>query len=93
MKKRDGKRKKLGKKFLGFYSHVLFYPVTQVPSLDNLNSDVLHQWEQSLALKPAVLTTDLTLVPIYELVDDEDKRNALRTALDDLLAGELKVKR
>ena len=65
----------------------------QVPSLDNLNSDVLHQWEQSLALKPAVLTTDLTLVPIYELVDDEDKRNALRTALDDLLAGELKVKR
>lgn len=45
--------------------------VFQVPYLENITSDVLHRWEQSLAIKPAVLTTDLTLVPIYEIVDDE----------------------
>ena len=45
---------------------------------------------QSLALKPAVLTTDLTLAPIYELVDDDRKRATLRAALDDLLAGNLR---
>ena len=50
-----------------------------MPSLDNLNADILHQWEQSLAIKPAVLTTDLTLVPIYELVENEGKRLALRS--------------
>jgi len=65
----------------------------QVPSLDNINADILHQWEQSLAIKPAVLTTDLTLVPIYELVEDEAKRMCLRSALDDLLQGELRVSR
>ena len=46
---------------------------------------------QSLALKPAVLTTDLTLAPIYELVDDDRKRATLRAALDDLLRGNLRV--
>ena len=61
-------------------------------SLENINADILHQWEQSLAIKPSVLTTDLTLVPIYELVEDEDKRLTLRSALDDLLIGDLKVK-
>lgn len=50
----------------------------QVPSLDNINADILHQWEQSLAIKPSVLTTDLTLLPIYELVEDENKRLTLR---------------
>ena len=65
----------------------------QVPSLDNINADLLHQWEQSLSIKPGVLTTDLTLVPIYEIVDDEDKRLTLRDALDDLLTGGLKVSR
>jgi hypothetical protein len=63
----------------------------QVPSLDNINADILHKWDQSLAIKPSVLTTDLTLVPIYELVDDESKRITLRSAHDDLLAGQLKV--
>ena len=52
-----------------------------MPSLDNLNADILHQWEQSLAIKPAVLTTDLTLVPIYELVENEGKRLALRSGV------------
>ena len=33
--------------------------VLQVPSLDNINAEILHKWDQSLALKPAVLTTDL----------------------------------
>ena len=51
----------------------------------------MHQWEQSLSIKPGVLTTDLTLVPIYELVENEDKRLTLRSALDDLLSGNLKV--
>ena len=63
----------------------------QVPSLDNINADILHQWEQSLAIKPSVLTTDLTLVPIYELVENENKRLTLRSALDDLLTGNLKA--
>ncbi len=67
----------------------------QVPSLEQINADVLHQWEQSLAIKPAVLTTDLTLVPIYELVPDQDegRRLCLRAALDDLLRGQLRVSR
>ena len=45
-----------------------------------------------MSIKPGVLTTDLTLVPIYELVDDEGKRITLRDALDDLINGDLKVK-
>lgn len=67
----------------------------KVPSLEQINSNLLHQWEQSLAVKPSVLTTDLTLVPIYELVPDEeqDRRLTLRDALDDLLRGELRVHR
>ena len=32
-----------------------------------------------------------TLAPIYELVEDERKRVTLRSALDDLLAGNLRV--
>ncbi|TRY63467.1 hypothetical protein TCAL_11839 [Tigriopus californicus] len=64
----------------------------QMPSLDNINADILHQWEQSLAIKPAVLTTDLTLLPIYELVENDGKRLTLRSAMDDLLTGDLKVK-
>ena len=53
----------------------------QVPSLDQINANVLHQWEQSLAIKPAVLTTDLTLVPIYELVPDGDEERRLTIRL------------
>ncbi len=66
-----------------------------MPSLEQINADVLHQWEQSLAIKPSVLTTDLTLVPIYELVPDGDeaRRLTLRAALDDLLRGQLRVNR
>ena len=36
-------------------------------------------------------TTTQTLAPIYELVEDERKRVTLRSALDDLLAGNLRV--
>ena len=43
--------------------------------MENISPDTLQQWEQSLAIKPAVLTTDLTLVPIYEIVDDEGEMN------------------
>ena len=31
------------------------------------------------------------MAPIYELVEDEGKRATLRSALDDLLAGNLRV--
>ena len=53
-------------------------------SAQNVDSNQFQQWERSLSLEPAILTTNLTLIPIYEIVDDEDKKVTLRAAMDDL---------
>ena len=62
-------------------------------TLDQLNKNLLREWERSLAVKPSVLTTDMCIMPIHSLVKDEDQMRALKKAHKALFVGKISYRR
>jgi hypothetical protein len=61
----------------------------QVPTMEQVTPDIWHQWETSLASQPSILMTEMTLLPICEVVDrvDNNKFQSCRDAMVDFLGG------
>jgi len=58
-------------------------------SVNETSPESWKKWESSLAINPAILTTRMSLTPIYEVVNlvDPNKTKGCRDALIDLLGG------
>ena len=67
----------------------------QTATIDQSSPEKWKLWESSLATNPAFLTTEMSLIPISELVDivDSQKTAACREALHDFLGGKFTVYR
>ena len=64
-----------------------------VQTMSKMTPDYWRLWESSLAKEPALLCTEMSLLPIYEIVDrvDPEKRAGCRDALEDFLGGKFTI--
>ena len=65
----------------------------QTMSLQGMKPDMWQRWTTSLSLQPAILTTEMALLPINKFVErvDEKKGDVCNQALKDLLGGKYKM--
>ena len=64
-------------------------------TMEQVTPDIMQQWERSLGSQPSILTTELTLLPIYEVIDlvNRDKFQGCRDAMHDFLGGTFRIKK
>ena len=65
----------------------------QAATVNSASPEMWKKWESSLAANPALLTTEMSLIPIYDVVNlvDPSKSSGCRDALHDLLGGKFTI--